>query len=65
MDEIMRGMQGTHGEAAFARLRSLPVWVGVGVVVPSRIERRNLEYRTRLGGNRTKCKLKEELQWLE
>ena len=32
MDEIMRGMQGTFDKASIARLRPLPVWVGMGVV---------------------------------
>jgi hypothetical protein len=39
VDEIMRGMQGTHDKAPLARFGPLYVWVGVGVVRQSELER--------------------------
>lgn len=41
MDEIMRGMQGTNDKASIARLRPLPLWMGVGMVGPIQMDNRS------------------------
>jgi hypothetical protein len=51
VDEIMRGMQGTDDQASLARYRPLPVWVGVGMVKPSK--------RKRTAANKTQTSPKE------
>ncbi len=46
VDEVMRGMQGTHDKAPLARFCPLPLWVGVGVVGAIQMESRSQADKT-------------------